>query len=61
MRIGRTTLRNDNTVSVLLYNKIKGDKGLLDETPMKILLTISKDEKEILKFDLADDAKKYLV
>lgn len=51
---------NHEVMFVLWPDKNKGREGLLDETPMKTLLTITKDSEKILRFELVDDAVNYL-
>ncbi len=52
---------NRNTVLLGYYDKTKGYNGLLDDTPMPVVLAIFKQNDGSLVFEQTEHTKKYLV
>ena len=49
-----------NDLILQYYDKEKGKNGLLDETPMPVVLWIKRDEKGNLHFEQTEYTNKYL-
>ncbi len=47
-------------IQIYFHNPEKGKDGLLDETPMEILMTMTKDEANGLRFEVTEHGREVL-
>ncbi len=47
-------------IHIYFHNPAKGKAGLLDETPMEILMTMTRDDVDVFRFEVTEFGRKVL-